>query len=146
MKNWSVGKLKRQRERERQREGQREVTTEAKQERPSKRAGERVHILNVLHGVQVNKAKVVRDDPLERVQVQGSLQASNGLFTCTRTHTRQTVSSCGQARASGPGSDYTHRHIALLAKEAHSNVVPQLGAVWRLHSCHAVLHERHVHV
>jgi hypothetical protein len=36
--------------------------------------------------------------------------------------------------------------VAMLAEEAHADVVPQLRRVGRLHRCHAVLDQRDVHV
>ena len=70
----------------------------------------------VLPRVQVDQPEIVRDDPLERVEVQRALEARD------------------------------RRDEALLAEEAHADVVPQLRGVRRLHGGDAVLDERHVHV
>ncbi len=66
--------------------------------------------------VQVDEPEVVRDDPLERVEVESSLEARD------------------------------RRDVPLLAEEAHADVVPQLRRVGRLHRGDSVLDQRDVHV
>ena len=62
----------------------------------------------VLAGVQVDEAKIVRDDPLEGVEEEGALEARDR------------------------GDE------ALLAEEAHADVIPQLRRVGCLHGRDAV--------
>mmetsp|Transcript_23304 Transcript_23304/g.68673 ORF Transcript_23304/g.68673 Transcript_23304/m.68673 type:complete len:259 (+) Transcript_23304:580-1356(+) len=70
----------------------------------------------VLACVEVDKAEVVRDDPLKGIEVEGALQARDG------------------------------GDVTLLAEEAHSNVVPELRRIRRGHGGDPVLDKSHVHV
>mmetsp|Transcript_43480 Transcript_43480/g.107532 ORF Transcript_43480/g.107532 Transcript_43480/m.107532 type:complete len:361 (-) Transcript_43480:24-1106(-) len=80
------------------------------------RRGEEVEGARVLPRVEVHQPEVVRDDPLERVEVERALEAGDG------------------------------GNVALLAEEAHADVVPELSRVGRRHRRHAVLDQRNVHV
>ena len=63
----------------------------------------------VLPSVEVHEAEIVRDDPLEWVEVERALEARDG------------------------------GDVPLLTEEAHANIVPQLRRVGRLHRGDAVL-------
>eukprot|EP00962_Isochrysis_galbana_P001486 scaffold392_cov101-Isochrysis_galbana.AAC.2 len=71
--------------------------------------GEVVEGRRVLASVEVDQPQIVRDNPLKRVEEEGALEAGDG------------------------------GNVALLAEEAHADVVPQLRRVWRLHRRDAVL-------
>ncbi len=69
-----------------------------------------------LRRVEVHQPEIVRNNPFERIQVQGTFQAGNG------------------------------RHVFLLAKKTHANVIPQLGRIRGSNGRHTIFDEGNVHV
>ncbi len=69
-----------------------------------------------LRRVEVHQTQIVGNNPLEWIQVQGAFQAGDS------------------------------RHVFLLAKKTHANVIPQLGGIRGGNSRHPIFNQGHVHV
>ena len=80
----------------------------------------------ILPSVEVDQSQVVRNDPFEWIQIEGTLQARNRLTANSRVSTTE--------RENSEELILTYRNASLFAKETHADVVPKLrrirGLVW----------------
>ena len=62
-----------------------------------------------MFGIQMDKSKIKGSDPLERVEVKSSFEASY------------------------------RSNVFLFPEEAHANIIPKLGRIWIVHSSNSIL-------
>lgn len=94
-----------------------------------------------------HKAKVVADDPLEGVEIQGALQARNccHVVACNpRVTHSQGTQNMSQFHASLAGMHMSTNRT--FAEKAHADVIPELCRVRCLHGGDAILLQGCVHL
>lgn len=100
----------------------------------------------LLHS-QVYEAQIIQNLPIEGCQVVGSFQAADSLEE--RGSTRWAVGGkCSRPSNSQhkPGKWDTHCHVFLLAKETHSDVIPEGRTFWNSTSYNSVFGEGNLKV